>query len=326
MGSIFLAFSRGVRRLRSPIFIFGTSLVLLIGVLAFALTRPSPPAPQTMSYGALVSAIQTGGLDSHTSQARQRSSRMAGRPQGNRHRGKNRLSVDRHRPAHNRRNRCGHWSDVSSSAPRRRTDYRSHRHAQHCPDHGRRAPAAARRRQGGHRSGIDGRDRRHLQRCCRKHRRYRRSPGDRDVSEGAPEVRGDGSPDSEGSPAGRTSRHRQDTDGAGPGRRGWGALLMSRAEAISPAPTSVRACSGSRVSSGKPGRPGGRSSSSTRSTRWEDAGDGSTDITKTIARSISSWSSSTGLTRASGWWWWARPIVPRIWTRRCSGKDASIAV
>jgi cell division protease FtsH len=64
MGSIFLAFSRGVRRLGSPIFIFGTSLVLLIGMVAFALTRPSPPAPQTMSYGALVGAIQTGGLDS----------------------------------------------------------------------------------------------------------------------------------------------------------------------------------------------------------------------------------------------------------------------
>ena len=64
MGSIFLAFSRGVRRLRSPIFIFGTSLVLLAGVVAFALTRPSPPVPRTMSYGALVSAIQAGGLDS----------------------------------------------------------------------------------------------------------------------------------------------------------------------------------------------------------------------------------------------------------------------
>ena len=64
MGSIFLAVSRGVRRLRSPIFIFGTSLLLLTGVVALALTRPSPPAPQTMSYGALVSAIQTGGLDS----------------------------------------------------------------------------------------------------------------------------------------------------------------------------------------------------------------------------------------------------------------------
>lgn len=64
MGSILLAFSRGMRKLRSPFFIFGTSLALLLGVVAFALTRSRPVAPLTMSYGALVGAMQSGGIDS----------------------------------------------------------------------------------------------------------------------------------------------------------------------------------------------------------------------------------------------------------------------
>jgi cell division protease FtsH len=64
MGSILLAFSRGLRKLHSPFFIFGTIFVLFLGVIGFALTRPRPAAPRTISYGALVSALQSGGLDS----------------------------------------------------------------------------------------------------------------------------------------------------------------------------------------------------------------------------------------------------------------------
>jgi len=64
MGSILSAFSRGVRRLRSPLFIYGTSVALFIGAVAFALTRPRPKAPLTMSYGTLVGAIQAGEVDS----------------------------------------------------------------------------------------------------------------------------------------------------------------------------------------------------------------------------------------------------------------------
>jgi len=64
MGSIYSAFTRSVRRLHSPLFIFGTSFAILIGAVAFALTRPRPTAPLSMSYGALVGTIQAGGLDS----------------------------------------------------------------------------------------------------------------------------------------------------------------------------------------------------------------------------------------------------------------------
>lgn len=64
MGGILSAFSRGVRRLYSPFFIIGTIFALVFGVVAFALTRSRPPQPLTISYGALVGAIQKGGLDS----------------------------------------------------------------------------------------------------------------------------------------------------------------------------------------------------------------------------------------------------------------------
>jgi len=64
MGSILSAFSRGVRRFSSPFFIIGTIFALFIGVVAFAITRPRALKPLIMSYGALVGAIQKGGIDS----------------------------------------------------------------------------------------------------------------------------------------------------------------------------------------------------------------------------------------------------------------------
>ena len=64
MGSILIAFTRGIRRLGTPLFLAGTMFVLVIGVVAFALSRPRPAAPLTISYGALISAIQQGGVDS----------------------------------------------------------------------------------------------------------------------------------------------------------------------------------------------------------------------------------------------------------------------
>jgi len=64
MGGILTAFTRGIRRLGTPLFIAGAMFVLVIGVVAFALSRPRPAAPLTISYGALITAIQQGGVDS----------------------------------------------------------------------------------------------------------------------------------------------------------------------------------------------------------------------------------------------------------------------
>jgi len=64
MGSILTAFSRGIRRLGTPLFIAGTMFVLVIGVVAFALSRPRPATPLTISYGALITSMQRGGVDS----------------------------------------------------------------------------------------------------------------------------------------------------------------------------------------------------------------------------------------------------------------------
>jgi cell division protease FtsH len=64
MGSILTAFTRGIRRLGTPLFIAGAMFVLVIGVVAFALSRPRPAAPLIISYGALITAIQQGGVDS----------------------------------------------------------------------------------------------------------------------------------------------------------------------------------------------------------------------------------------------------------------------
>jgi cell division protease FtsH len=64
MGTIFSAVARSLRRLGSPIFIIGGILVVLVGLVSFALTRPRLPGPLTMSYGALLTAMHTGQVDS----------------------------------------------------------------------------------------------------------------------------------------------------------------------------------------------------------------------------------------------------------------------
>jgi cell division protease FtsH len=53
-----------MRRLYSPHFIFAAIAVLVAGLGTFALTRPRTAQPLTLSYGALVSAIQRGAVDS----------------------------------------------------------------------------------------------------------------------------------------------------------------------------------------------------------------------------------------------------------------------
>jgi cell division protease FtsH len=64
MGSIFSAFTRGLRRLGFPVFMIGAILVVVTGLLAYGLTRTRVPKPVTVSYGALLSAMQQGVVDS----------------------------------------------------------------------------------------------------------------------------------------------------------------------------------------------------------------------------------------------------------------------
>jgi cell division protease FtsH len=64
MGRFLVAFTRGVRRLYSPVFIIVASAVVVAGLVAFALTRPRAAEPLTLSYDALLSAIQQQRVDS----------------------------------------------------------------------------------------------------------------------------------------------------------------------------------------------------------------------------------------------------------------------
>src|SRR5687768_18594956 len=61
MGSILTAFSRGIRRLGTPLFIAGTMFVLVIGVVAFALSRPRPATPFTSSNAAWTTPCRRAG-------------------------------------------------------------------------------------------------------------------------------------------------------------------------------------------------------------------------------------------------------------------------
>lgn len=64
MGSILSAFTRGVRRLYSPLFIIAAVAMVVAGLVAFAITRPRAAQPLTIPYGALLSAIQQQRVDS----------------------------------------------------------------------------------------------------------------------------------------------------------------------------------------------------------------------------------------------------------------------
>jgi cell division protease FtsH len=64
MDGFFSVFTRVFRRFGFPAFMIGASLLAVLGLVTFALTRSRAPAPLTVSYGALLSAIQQHRVDS----------------------------------------------------------------------------------------------------------------------------------------------------------------------------------------------------------------------------------------------------------------------
>ena len=57
MSGLFSAFTRTVRRIGFPVFMIGACVLVVLGLVTFAITRHRVPLPGPLSYGPLLSAI-----------------------------------------------------------------------------------------------------------------------------------------------------------------------------------------------------------------------------------------------------------------------------